>query len=72
MISSDQNIYVYIYIYIYIYTYIYICMYACISTQWLCGNSCTWAHNESYTLLVPMNKRVLRKLIKAHNKYEWS
>ena len=43
------HIYTYI-IYIYIYTYIYICNHESnvpsrLSPQWLCGNSCTWAHD---------------------------
>ena len=46
--------YIYIYIYIYMYIYIYIYIYICnhennvpsrLSPQWLCGNSCTWAHD---------------------------
>ena len=37
-------------IYIYIYIYIYICNHennvpSRLSPQWLCGNSCTWAHD---------------------------
>ena len=36
--------------YLYIYIYIYICNHennvpTRLSTQWLCGNSCTWAHD---------------------------
>ena len=44
-------IYIYIYIYIiYIYIYIYICNHennvpSRLSPQWLCGNTCTWAHD---------------------------
>ena len=48
--------YIYTYIYIYhinlyfTYTYIYICnhennMLSRLSPQWLCDNSCTWAHD---------------------------
>ena len=37
-----------------------------LSPQWLCGNSCTWAH-DGHTLLVPMNERVLNNLSKEHN-----
>ena len=43
------------YIYICMYIYTYICMYlacyhennvpSCLSPQWLCGNSCTWARD---------------------------
>ena len=47
----------YIYIYIYIYKYKYIYIYICnhennvpsrLSPQWLCGNSCTWAHDVRF------------------------
>ena len=50
--------YCYAYMYIYMCLYIYIYIYTCInignhknnvpswlSPQWLCGNSCTWAHD---------------------------
>ena len=48
-------IYIYIYIYIYTYTHIYVNMKtennvnvpSRLSTQWLCSNSCTWAHAEA-------------------------
>ena len=35
---------VYIYVFIYMYIYIYL------SPQWLCGNSCTWTHDEPYIM----------------------
>ena len=54
----------------------YICIYICnhennvpsrLSPQWLCGISCTWHMMYGYTLLVPMNQRVLNKQSKEHN-----
>ena len=52
-------------IYIYIYIYIYICYHennvpSRLSSQWLCGNSCTWANDV-------LNQRVLNNLSKEHN-----
>ena len=45
-----------------------------LSPQWLCGNLCTCAHDAGYTLLVPVNQRVLNKLSKEHNisDHKWS
>ena len=56
--STQEIMYIYIYdIYIYI-IYVCICVCVCVcvcvimknvpcrlSSQWLCGNSCTWTHN---------------------------
>ena len=55
--------YVDIYIYMYMFTYKYICIYIYIyiyyhgnnvlswlSSQWLCSNSCTWAHDVKQTV----------------------
>ena len=46
-ISLYIYIYIYIFIYIYIYIYLYIYIYNVSSRlpQWLCGKSCTWAHD---------------------------
>ena len=62
-------LYIYIYIYIYIFDYhIYIYIYirnheknvpSWLSPQWVCGNSCTFHMMYGYTLLIPMNQRVL-------------
>ena len=48
-----MNIYIYIYIYI---LYIYICNHennvpSRLSSQWFCGNSCTWAHDVRHSVL---------------------
>ena len=32
--------------------------------RWSHGNSCIWAYDSGYTLLVPMNQRVLNRLSK--------
>ena len=31
------------------------------SPQWLCGNSCNWAHDVRLCIVVPMNQSVLNK-----------
>ena len=38
-----------------------------LSSQWFCGNSCTWANGVRYTLLVPMNQKMLNKPSKERN-----
>ena len=40
----------------------------------LCGNSCNWVHDKGYTLLVPMNQRVLNNLSKEYSisGHKWS
>ena len=40
--------YIYIYIYIYIYVIIENNVPSQLSPQWLCGNSCTWAHDVRF------------------------
>ena len=51
ILTSEVIIHIYIiYMYIYIYIFIYICSHennvtSRLSPQWLCGNSCTWAHD---------------------------
>ena len=42
-ISTSVSLYLSIYLFIYMYIYIYI------SPQWLCGNSCTWAHDVRFS-----------------------
>ena len=54
------------------YIYIYIMKSMCPpgyhhNAQWLCGNSCTWAHDVRLHILVPMNQRVLNKQSKERN-----
>ena len=69
--------YIYIYIYIYI-IYIYICIWnhensvlSRLSIQWLCRAPHALGHMMyGYTLLVPMNQRVLKKLSKDHLYYD--
>ena len=43
-------------------------------TQRLCGNSCIWAHDLRFNMLVPTNQRVLNKLSKECNisGHKWS
>ena len=39
--------------------------------QWHYRKSRTWAHDDRYNLLLPMNQRVLNKSSKKHNKTGW-
>ena len=55
----------------YIYIYIYICSHdnnvpSQLSPQWLCGNSCTWAHDVRFTLMMFTLKLTLMYMIYAH------
>ena len=45
-----------------------------LSSQWVCGTSLTWTSTYGYTLLVPMNQRVLNMLSEERNirGYKWS
>ena len=59
-------------IYIYIYIYIYICnhwnnVHSRSSTQWLCGNSCTWTHDIQLHITGTNSPSVLTKPGKESN-----
>ena len=57
-------------------TYIYVCVCVCVCVcmpsgllailQWPHGSSCSWPVKYGYTLLVPMNKRMLNKSSKEY------
>ena len=69
----------YIDIHIYIYMYIYIHIYICISPQWLCSNSCTWAldvrfhlhHAQPYIYIYQITKFGMNASWKLLNAAEW-
>ena len=51
-VSSSLHIYICMYMCmymcVYIYVYVFVCVCVCVSPQWLCGNSCTWAHDVRF------------------------
>ena len=53
------TIHTYIYTYIHTHTHVYLCNYqknvrSRLSPQWLCGNSCTWAHDVPWVATRPL------------------